>query len=112
MSGFTHLHLHTQYSLLDGAIRVKDLYPKLHELGMDTVAVTDHGNMFGAIDLYTEAKAAGKKLIFGCETYVAATERQDRTNRRNFHLILPHEGVGYRTVVPQLDRLEGFLTHG
>ena len=59
MAGFTHLHLHTQYSLLDGAIRVKDLFPKVHELGMDTVAVTDHGNMFGAIDLYTEAKEAG-----------------------------------------------------
>ena len=53
MGGFTHLHLHTQYSLLDGAIRVKDLFPKVHELGMDTVAVTDHGNMFGAIDLYS-----------------------------------------------------------
>ena len=102
--GFTHLHLHTQYSLLDGAIRVKDLFPKVKELGMDTVAVTDHGNMFGAIDLYTEAKAAGVKLIFGCETYVAATDRHDRTNRRNYRpaarpneargrLRLPHLGL-------------------
>src|ERR1043166_75308 len=88
MPGFSHLHLHTQYSLLDGAIRVKDLFPKVKELGMDTVAVTDHGNMFGAIDLYSEAKASGIKLVFGCETYVAATDRHDRTNRRNYHLIL------------------------
>src|SRR5882724_3090914 len=94
MPGFTHLHLHTQYSLLDGAIRVKDLFPKVHELGMDTVAVTDHGNMFGAIDLYTEAKAAGVKLVFGCETYVAATDRHDRTNRRNYHLILREQSEG------------------
>ena len=111
MAGFTHLHLHTQYSLLDGAIRVKDLFPKVHELGMDTVAVTDHGNMFGAIDLYTEAKAAGVKLIFGCETYVAATDRTDRTNRRNFHLILlAKNDVGYKNLsfLNSKGYLEGF----
>ena len=87
MSQFTHLHLHTQYSLLDGAIRVKDLFTKVHDLGMNTVAVTDHGNMFGAIDLYTEAKAHDTKLIFGCETYVASTDRHDRTNRRADHVL-------------------------
>ncbi|HUJ62415.1 MAG TPA: DNA polymerase III subunit alpha, partial [Kofleriaceae bacterium] len=111
MSGFTHLHLHTQYSLLDGAIRVKDLFPKVHELGMDTVAVTDHGNMFGAIDLYSEAKAAGVKLIFGCETYVAATDRHDRTNRRNYHLILlAKNDVGYKNLsfLNSKGYLEGF----
>ncbi|HEY5946963.1 MAG TPA: DNA polymerase III subunit alpha, partial [Kofleriaceae bacterium] len=111
MGGFTHLHLHTQYSLLDGAIRVKDLFPKVHELGMDTVAVTDHGNMFGAIDLYTEAKAAGVKLIFGCETYVAATDRHDRTNRRNYHLILlAKNDVGYKNLsyLNSMGYLEGF----
>ncbi|MGE3547502.1 MAG: DNA polymerase III subunit alpha, partial [Kofleriaceae bacterium] len=111
MAGFTHLHLHTQYSLLDGAIRVKDLFPKLTELGMDTVAVTDHGNMFGAIDLYGEAKAAGKKLIFGCETYVAATDRSDRTNRRNYHLILlAKNDVGYKNLsfLNSKGYLEGF----
>ena len=108
---FTHLHLHTQYSLLDGAIRVKDLFPKVKELGMDTVAVTDHGNMFGAIDLYTEAKAAGVKLIFGCETYVAATDRHDRTNRRNYHLILLAKNqVGYKNLsyLNSMGYLEGF----
>ncbi|MGE3455277.1 MAG: DNA polymerase III subunit alpha, partial [Kofleriaceae bacterium] len=111
MAGFTHLHLHTQYSLLDGAIRVKDLFPKLTELGMDTVAVTDHGNMFGAIDLYGEAKAAGKKLIFGCETYVASTDRSDRTNRRNYHLILlAKNDVGYKNLsfLNSKGYLEGF----
>src|SRR6478609_7073713 len=111
MGGFTHLHLHTQYSLLDGAIRVKDLFPKVHELGMDTVAVTDHGNMFGAIDLYSEAKYAGKKLIFGCETYVAATDRTDRTNRRNYHLILlAKNDVGYKNLsyLNSMGYFEGF----
>jgi DNA polymerase III subunit alpha len=111
MAGFTHLHLHTQYSLLDGAIRVKDLFPKVTALGMDTVAVTDHGNMFGAIDLYTEAKAAGVKLIFGCETYVASTDRHDRTNRRNYHLILlAKDDVGYKNLsfLNSKGYLEGF----
>ncbi|HET9624010.1 MAG TPA: DNA polymerase III subunit alpha, partial [Kofleriaceae bacterium] len=111
MPGFTHLHVHTQYSLLDGAIRVKDLFPKVSQLGMDTVAVTDHGNMFGAIDLYTEAKAAGVKLIFGCETYVAATDRTDRTNRRNYHLILLAQNeVGYKNLayLNSMGYLEGF----
>jgi DNA polymerase-3 subunit alpha len=111
MSQFTHLHLHTQYSLLDGAIRVKDLFSKVHDLGMDTVAVTDHGNMFGAIDLYTEAKAHGTKLIFGCETYVAATDRHDRTNRRNYHLILlAKDDVGYKNLsfLNSKGYLEGF----
>ncbi|MBA3451578.1 MAG: DNA polymerase III subunit alpha, partial [Deltaproteobacteria bacterium] len=111
MAGFTHLHLHTQYSLLDGAIRVKDLYPQVQKLGMDAVAVTDHGNMFGAIDLYTEAKATGTKLIFGCETYVAATDRTDRTNRRNYHLILLAKNeVGYKNLsyLNSKGYLEGF----
>jgi DNA polymerase-3 subunit alpha len=111
MAGFTHLHLHTQYSLLDGAIRVKDLFPKVSALGMDTVAVTDHGNMFGAIDLYTEAKQAGVKLIFGCETYVAATDRHDRTNRRNYHLILlAQNDIGYKNLsfLNSKGYLEGF----
>jgi len=111
MSGFTHLHVHTQYSLLDGAIRGKDLFKKVGELGMDTVAVTDHGNMFGAIDLYTEAKYANKKLIFGCETYVAATDRHDKTNRRNYHLILlAKDEVGYKNLsyLNSMGYLEGF----
>ncbi len=111
MSEFAHLHLHTQYSLLDGAIRVKDLFPRVQELGMDTVAVTDHGNMFGAIDLYQAAKKQGVKLIFGCETYVAASDRKDRTNRRSYHLILLAKNkVGYRNLsyLNSMGYLEGF----
>jgi DNA polymerase-3 subunit alpha len=111
MAEFTHLHVHTQYSLLDGAIRVKDLFPRIAELGMDAVAVTDHGNMFGAIDLYTEAKATGTKLIFGCETYVASTDRSDRTNRRNYHLVLlAQNDVGYQNLsyLNSMGYLEGF----
>ena len=111
MAEFTHLHLHTQYSLLDGAIRVKDLFPKLRERGMDTVAVTDHGNMFGAIDLYTEAKNHDVKVIFGCETYVAAADLADRTNRRNYHLVLLAENeVGYKNLsyLNSMGYLKGF----
>ena len=111
MSEFTHLHLHTQYSLLDGAIRVKDLFPKVLELGMDTVAVTDHGNMFGAVDLYTNAKKHGVKLIFGCETYIAASDRKDRTNRRSYHMVLlAKDQVGYKNLsyLNSMGYLEGF----
>jgi DNA polymerase-3 subunit alpha len=111
MAEFTHLHVHTQYSLLDGAIRGKDLFPRVGQLGMDAVAVTDHGNMFGAIDLYTEAKQTGTKLIFGCETYVAATDHKDRTNRRNFHLVLLAKNeAGYKNLsyLNSMGYLEGF----
>jgi DNA polymerase-3 subunit alpha len=111
MAEFTHLHVHTQYSLLDGAIRVKDLFPRVQALGMDTVAVTDHGNMFGAIDLYTEAKATGTKLIFGCETYVADKDRFDKTNRRNYHLVLlAKDEAGYKNLsyLNSMGYIEGF----
>jgi DNA polymerase-3 subunit alpha len=114
MAEIAHLHLHTQYSLLDGAIRVKDLFPRVLELGMDTVAVTDHGNMFGAIDLYSAAKQHGVKLIFGCETYIAATDRFDRTNRRNYHMVLlARNEVGYRNLsyLNSMGYLEGFYYH-
>ncbi|ACY16560.1 DNA polymerase III subunit alpha [Haliangium ochraceum] len=111
MSAFTHLHLHTQYSLLDGAIRVKDLFPKVLELGMDSVAVTDHGNMFGAVDLYTAAREHGVKMIFGCETYIAASDRFDRTNRRSYHMVLlAKDQVGYKNLsfLNSMGYLEGF----
>jgi DNA polymerase III subunit alpha len=113
MAEFTHLHLHTQYSLLDGAIRVSDLFPRVQALGMDTVAVTDHGNMFGAVDLYENAKKHGVKLIFGCETYVA-DDRTDRTSRRNYHLILLAKNeIGYRNLqyLNSMGYLEGFYYH-
>ena len=68
---FVHLHLHTEYSLLDGAIRIPDLMKKAAENGMPAVAMTDHGNMYGAIEFYQAAQKAGVKPIIGCEVYMA-----------------------------------------
>jgi DNA polymerase-3 subunit alpha len=89
LADFVHLHLHTLYSLLDGAIRMKDLLSTVQAKGMKTVAVTDHGNLFGAVDFYKHAKAAGVKPILGMEAYVAGPKgRRDRTERVGRHLIL------------------------
>src|SRR5512136_1772252 len=89
LSDFVHLHLHTLYSLLDGAIRIGDLARTVKERGMKTVAVTDHGNLFGAIDFYKAARAAGVKPILGMEAYVAGPKgRQDRSERVSRHLTL------------------------
>ena len=68
---FTHLHTHTEYSLLDGSNKIKEYVARVKELGMDSAAITDHGVMFGVIDFYKEAKAAGINPILGCEVYVA-----------------------------------------
>lgn len=95
-SDFTHLHLHTQYSFLDGAIRIKDLIQRVNQLGMKQVAVTDHGNMFGAIDFLMQAKAGGIKPILGMEAYVTEKARYTEKVRENFHLVLLAENnVGY-----------------
>jgi DNA polymerase-3 subunit alpha len=89
LADFVHLHLHTLYSLLDGAIRIKDLLATVKAKGMDTVAVTDHGNLFGAVDFYKRARAAGVKPILGMEAYVAGEKgRLDRSERVGRHLIL------------------------
>ena len=79
--GFVHLHLHTDYSLLDGAIQIKPLAERTEQLGMQACAVTDHGNMYGAITFYNTMKARGIKPIIGCETYLAAHGRGDRSAR-------------------------------
>ena len=71
VSSFAHLHLHTQYSLLEGAIRLEELFPRVKELGMDAVAMTDAHNLFGAMDFYHQARAAGVKPIIGCELHCA-----------------------------------------
>ncbi len=93
---FTHLHLHTQYSFLDGAIRIKDLIKRTSELGMKQVAVTDHGNMFGALDFFKQAKAAGIKPIMGMEAYVTGKAKHTDKIRENFHLVLLAENnIGY-----------------
>src|SRR5215216_6233827 len=88
MADFTHLHLHTQYSFLDGAIHMPELAPRIKELGMSACATTEHGNLFGAIDFYKRAKDVGIKAILGCEAYVAKEGRLDRTSRRSHHLVL------------------------
>ncbi len=79
---FVHLHLHTEYSLLDGSIRMKELMKKAAELRMPAVAITDHGNLFGAIEFYQEAQRAGVKPIIGCEVYVAPGSHKDRPPSR------------------------------
>ncbi len=90
-AGFTHLHVHTQYSLLDGAIRIPDLLAKCKEYGMDSVAMTDHGAMYGALEFYLKAKAKGIKPIVGCEFYIAPgkrTERDASAPTKAYHIVL------------------------
>ena len=115
MSGFTHLHLHTQYSLLDGAIRLDQLFPRLQELGMDSVAMTDHGNMFGTIDFYRRATNAGIKPIIGCEVYLAGPRGMtDKSSRDMYHLVLLAKNErGYRNLcsLVSLAYLDGFYYH-
>lgn len=77
MKPFVHLHLHTQYSLLESSITADGLMPKVKELGMEAVAMTDNGNMFGAIEFYLEAKKNGLKPIIGCDVYIAPYGRHD-----------------------------------
>jgi DNA polymerase III subunit alpha len=117
MAEFTHLHLHTQYSLLDGAIRVADLFPRLAKLGMDTVAVTDHGNMFGAFSFYHEALKHGVRPIVGVEAYIAPGDRRDKEAQAAsesgegyaYHLtILAATQKGYQNLVRLVS--EGYLT--
>src|SRR5690606_32469777 len=88
LSDFAHLHLHTQYSLLDGAIRTRDLCKTVHERGMRSVAVTDHGNMIGTLQFYEEAKKHGIKPILGCEAYLSDGDMDARTDRKNYHIVL------------------------
>jgi DNA polymerase-3 subunit alpha len=111
--GFTHLHLHSQYSLLDGAIRVDDLLPAVKEKGMDSVAVTDHGNMYGAVHFYKTAKKHGVKPIMGCEAYVATGPqgRTDKTSRESAHIVLlakDNEGYKNLTYLISAGFLEGY----
>ncbi len=100
---FVHLHLHSEYSLLDGACRVKDLVKSVKEKGQTAVAVTDHGNMFAAVDFFIEAKNAGIKPIIGCEVYVANRTLHDKTaelDSRPYHMILLCENMtGYRNLI-------------
>ena len=112
---FTHLHLHTEYSLLDGSIRIQELLQKARETGMKSVAITDHGVMYGVIDFYKQAHHAGIKPIIGCEAYVAPGSRFEKTVTKGeesaFHLVLlARNQTGYRNLVKlvSLGFLEGF----
>ena len=100
---FVHLHVHTEYSLLDGASRIPDLIARVKELGMNAVAITDHGNMYGAVTFYKEAVKAGIKPIIGCEVYLAPRSRKEKyevDHTRYYHLILLAENeTGYRNLV-------------
>ena len=106
---FTHLHVHTEYSLLDGSNKIKEYVKRVKELGMDSAAITDHGVMYGVIDFYKEAKAQGIKPIIGCEVYVAPGSRFDREANtgedRYYHLVLLAENnVGYANLMKIVSR--------
>ena len=111
---FVHLHLHTEYSLLDGACRIGKLMERVKELGQEAVAITDHGVMYGVIDFYKAAKAAGVKPIIGCEVYVAPRTRFDKVHgvdNENAHLVLLcRNETGYRNLSYLVSRgfLDGF----
>ena len=112
---FTHLHVHTEYSLLDGSSKIKELAVKAKELGMDSMAITDHGAMFGVIDFYRAAKENGIKPILGCEVYVAPGSRFDRENvhgeDRYYHLVLLAENnEGYQNLMKIVSKgyVDGF----
>jgi len=111
---FVHLHLHTEYSLLDGAIRMKELMKKAAEFKMPAVAITDHGNLFGAIEFYQEATRAGVKPIIGCEAYIAHGSHKDRPSSRRaaaYHFtLLAQNEAGYRNLVKLVTaaHLDGF----
>ena len=101
---FTHLHVHTEFSLLDGSNKIKEYVARVKELGMDSAAITDHGVMFGVIDFYKAAKAAGINPILGCEVYVAPNSRFDRESShgddRYYHLVLLAENnQGYQNLM-------------
>src|SRR5216684_4811860 len=112
---FVHLHCHSHYSLLDGASRIPELVKRAKELGMNALALTDHGNLYGAIEFYRECKSAGINPIIGYEAYVAPGRRTDREARRRgdagFHLtLLAQNHAGYRNLIKMasIAFLEGY----
>lgn len=111
---FVHLHLHSEYSLLDGYTRISKLFEKIRELGMDSVAITDHGSMFGVIDFYKEAKKYGVKPIIGCEVYTAPRGRfqKDPVKDKNMgHLVLlAKSNKGYNNLIKIVSKgyIDGF----
>ena len=115
--GFVHLHVHTEYSLLDGACRIEKVLDKAKRLGMKSVAITDHGVMYGAVDFYKAAVARGIKPIIGCEVYVAARTRFDRIHAldgtSNHLVLLCKNEVGYKNLIAMVSKsfTEGFYNN-
>ena len=111
---FTHLHVHSHYSLLDGLIKIPDLLSKCEELGMDSIALTDHGSMYGAVEFFKKAKQKGIKQIIGSEFYLAPRTRFDKEARiddKQFHLVLLVKNkIGYENLIKLTTKawLEGF----
>ncbi len=110
MSNFTYLHCHTEYSLLDGAIRINDLCSRAVDLGMPAAAITDHGNLFGAMTFYLTARKYGIKPIIGCEVYVAHKELTDNEKLRYHLVLLAMNNAGYQNLIKIVTTgwLEGF----
>ena len=113
---FVNLHVHSEYSLLDGACRIKDVVSRAKEMGQTALAVTDHGNMFAAVDFFNECKAQGIKPIIGCEVYVARRTRFDKDfglDSHPYHLILLCKNEkGYKNLIKMvsLSYTEGFYS--
>ena len=110
---FTHLHVHTEYSMLDGLSRVDGLVERAKQLGMSALGLTDHGGMYGAVEFYAACEKAGVKPIIGCELYVAAGSRHDRNagDKNPYHLTaLAQSNEGYRNLMRLVTKanLEGF----
>ncbi|MDY6028895.1 MAG: DNA polymerase III subunit alpha [Acidaminococcaceae bacterium] len=113
-NNFTHLHVHTEYSLLDGASKIGELISYVKELGMESVAITDHGVMYGVVEFYQEAVKQGIKPIIGCEVYVAPGSRLEKIGREAYHLILLAENnEGYQNLVKLVSyaSIDGFYYH-
>lgn len=114
MSEFVHLHVHSEYSLLDGACRIKDMVKRAKELGQTAIAITDHGSMYGVMDFYKTAKKEGVKPIIGCEVYVAKRSRFDKVREFDseiYHLILLcKDNAGYQNLIKMVSQsfIEGF----
>lgn len=108
---FVHIHLHTEYSLLDGLTKTKKLMKKVKEMGMDSVAITDHGALYGAVEFYKAAKAEGIKPIIGLEAYTTTGDHKDRTSRENHHLLLlAKDEEGYKNLmkISSIAHVEGY----